>query len=90
MWWYNMWRSTSYEYDWEGRYNMWRSNIKWFKSRWVTECGIGFHDIMCDDIIFKDLHLARMVGMYNIICDDITYNDLNPYLCDNTILGLMI
>ena len=31
------------------------------------------HDIMCDDITCKDLHLASVAGM-----DDPTYDDLNP------------
>ena len=33
--------------------------------------------IMCDDIICKDLHLARVAGMDAIPCDDLTYDDLN-------------
>ena len=35
-------------------------------------------DIMCDDIIREDLHLANVVGMDDITCDDQTYDDLNP------------
>ena len=30
-------------------------------------------DIMCDDIIYEDLHLASLVGR-----DDKTYDNLNP------------
>ena len=35
-------------------------------------------DIMCDDIFFKDLHLASVAGRDDKSCDDITYDDLNP------------
>ena len=35
-------------------------------------------DIKCDDITYKDLHLASVAGMDDIICDDLTYEDLNP------------
>ena len=85
-----MWRSTSCEQVCEGRYNMWLSNIRWSKSRCVRECGIGIHDIMCDDIIFEDLHLAGMAGMDDITCDDLTFDDLNPDVCENVVLGLLI
>ena len=44
----------------------------------MFECGIRIDDIMCDDIIFKDLHLAIMAGIDDIICDNLTYVDLNP------------
>ena len=44
----------------------------------MRECGIGNADIMCDGVIFEDLHLASMAGMDDIICDDLTYDDLNP------------
>ena len=26
----------------------------------------------------------------DIICDDLTYDDLNPDVCENVVLGLMI
>ena len=45
---------------------------------------------MCDDIIFEDLHLARMVGMDDITYDDLTYDDLNQNVCKTVVLGLMI
>ena len=45
---------------------------------------------MCDDIIFEDLHLASMARMDDITCDDLTYNVLNPSVCENLLLGLMI
>ena len=45
---------------------------------------------MCDDITCEDLRLARMVGMDDITCDDLTYDDLNPDVCLNVVLGLMI
>ena len=35
-------------------------------------------DIMLDDIICKDLHLASVSGMGDITCDDLRYDDLNP------------
>ena len=38
----------------------------------------------------EDLLLARIVRMYDITCDDLTYNDLNPDVCENVVLGLMI
>ena len=45
---------------------------------------------MCDDITCEDLHLASMVGMDDITCDDLTYDDLNPDVCENVVLVLMI
>ena len=44
---------------------------------------------MRDDIMF-DLHLASMGGMDNITCADLTYDELNPDVCQNVVLGLMI
>ena len=35
-------------------------------------------DIICDDIIYEDLHLASVAGMDNTLCDNLTYDDLNP------------
>ena len=35
-------------------------------------------DILCDDIIYEDLHHASVAGMDAIPCDDLTYDDLNP------------
>ena len=45
---------------------------------------------MCDGVICEDLHLASMGGMVDIICDGLTYDDLNPDVCENVALGLMI
>ena len=45
---------------------------------------------MCDDLTCEDLRLASMVGMDDITCDDQTYDDLNPDVCQNVVLGLMI
>ena len=78
VWWYNMWKSISYERGWDGRYKMWRSNIRLSKSRCVWECGIGIDDIMCDNITCEDLHLASMAGIDDITCNDLPYDDLNP------------
>ena len=47
-------------------------------------------DIMCDDITYEDLHLASVAGMDDITCDDTTYYDLNPDVCKNVVLGLML
>ena len=44
----------------------------------MRECGIGIDEIMRDDIICEDLHLASMAGMDDMTCDDLTYDDLNP------------
>ena len=46
-------------------------------------------DIMCDDITFKDLHLASVAGMDDIPYDDLKYDDLNPE-CMRLWYGLMI
>ena len=56
----------------------------------MGECGIGIDDIMFDDIICEDLHLASMAGRDDITFDDLIYDDLNPDLCENLVLGLMI
>ena len=32
---------------------------------------------MCDDKIYEDLHLARVVVMDDITCDDLTYDDIS-------------
>ena len=45
---------------------------------------------MCDDITCEDLHLASMAGMDDITCDDLPFYDLNPDVCENVVLGLMI
>ena len=45
---------------------------------------------MCDNITWEDVRLASMVGMDGITCDDLTYDDLNPDVCENVVLGLMI
>ena len=45
---------------------------------------------MCDDIICEGLHLASMAGMDDLTCDDLKYDDLNPDVCENEVIGLMI
>ena len=45
---------------------------------------------MCYDITFEDLHHASMAGMDDMIWDDLTYDDLNPDVCENVVLGLMM
>ena len=45
---------------------------------------------MCDNVACEDLHLANVVGMDDIIYDNLTYDDLNPVVCENVVLGLMI
>ena len=35
-------------------------------------------DIMCDDITYEYLHLARVTAMDDKTCDELTYDDLNP------------
>ena len=40
---------------------------------------------MCDEITYEDLYIASLDGM-----DDITYDDLNPDVCVNVVLGLML
>ena len=45
---------------------------------------------MCDDITCEDLRLVSTVGMDEITCDDLTYDELNPDVCENLVLGLMI
>ena len=51
----------------------------------MRECGLGI-----DDINYEDLHLASLTGMDDIICDDLTYEDLNPDVCENIVLELLI
>ena len=72
--WYNVW--------W---YNIWRSTLWLSKCRWVWEYGIGIDGITCED-----QHLAGIAWMDDITCDDLTYDDLNPDVCENVVLGLMI
>ena len=43
----------------------------------MLDYGIGIDDIMCDDITYGDLHLARVAKMDDITCDDLTHDDLN-------------
>ena len=50
---------------------------------------LGFM-IMCDDIIFEDLHLAGMAGLGDITCDDLTHVYLSPDVWENEVFGLMI
>ena len=45
---------------------------------------------MCNDITCEYLHLASMAAMDDITLDDLIYVDLNPDLCENMVLGLMI
>ena len=56
----------------------------------MWECGIGFDEIMCDGIIFEDLHFPSIARMDYITCDDWTYDDINLDVCENVVLGLMI
>ena len=56
----------------------------------MGECGIGIADIMCVDVTCEYLHLASVAGIDDIICNDITYDDLNPDVCQNVVLRLMI
>ena len=65
-----------------------RSNICRFKSR-VCEIMGWIDDIICDDIICEQLHLASVAGMDDILCDNLTYDDLNPE-CLRLWDGLMI
>ena len=48
------------------------------------------YSIGIDDITYEDLDLASITGMDDITCDDLTYDDLNPDVCENVVLGLMI
>ena len=45
---------------------------------------------MCDDVTCEYLNLARMAMMDDITCDDLTYDELNPDVCENVVLGLII
>ena len=45
---------------------------------------------MCDDVTCEELHLVSVAAMDDIICDDLTYGDLNPDVCENVVLGLLI
>ena len=45
---------------------------------------------MYGDITCEDLNLPSMAGMDDMICDDLSYDDLNPDVCENEVLGLMI
>ena len=56
----------------------------------MWECSIGIDGIMCDHIPLEGLHLASMAGMDDMTCEDLTYEDLNPDVCENVVLGLMI
>ena len=56
----------------------------------MSECGIGIADIMCDDVTCEYINLARMAVMDHKICDDLTYDELNPDVCENMVLELMI
>ena len=78
-----MWRSTSCERGWDGRYTIWRSESS------VSDYGFAIDNLMCDDITCDDLHVPSVAGMDDITCDDLTYDDLNPE-CEIMVLGLMI
>ena len=56
----------------------------------MGECGIGIDDIMCGNITCEDLHLPSMARTDDITCDDLIYDDVNPDVCENVVLGLMI
>ena len=45
---------------------------------------------MCDDVTCEELRLANVAGMDDITCDDLTFDDMNPGVCKNVVLGLMI
>ena len=45
---------------------------------------------MCDDITCEDLHFASINRMDDITCDDLKLDDLNPDVCENVVLGLVI
>ena len=45
---------------------------------------------MCDDITCENVHLASVAWMDDMICDDVTCDDLNPDVCENFVLGLLI
>ena len=45
---------------------------------------------MCDDVTCEYLNLAGMDGMDDIKCDDLSYDDLNPDMCENAVLGLIM
>ena len=45
---------------------------------------------MCDDVTCEELHLANVSGMDDITCDDLPNDDLNPGVCENVALALMI
>ena len=45
---------------------------------------------MCGDVRFEYLNLARMAEKDDVICNDLTHYELNPHVCENVVLGLMI
>ena len=51
---------------------------------------MGIYEIMCDGITCEDLRLASMVGMDYITRDNVKIDDLNPDVCENVLLGLLI
>ena len=51
----------------------------------MWEYCIGIYDITCED-----LHHASIVGLEAITCDDLRNDDLNPDVCENVVLGLII
>ena len=51
----------------------------------MWEYGIGINDIICEDP-----HLEKIAAMDDITCDNLTYNDLNPDVCENVLMGLII
>ena len=48
------------------------------------------NDILWDDITCEDLQLSSMDRMDDITFGDRTYEDLNPDVCENVVLGLLI
>ena len=56
----------------------------------MWECGIGIDDIIGDKITYVYLYFASMAGMDDIKYDDQPYKDLNPDVCENVVLGLLI
>ena len=45
---------------------------------------------MCDYVTCEYPNLSRMAAMDDITCDDLTFDEVNPDVCENVVLGLMI
>ena len=44
----------------------------------MLDCVLRIADIICDDKIYEDLHLASVAVMDDITCNDLTYDDISP------------